>query len=206
MSIDEFFRAEGVSSSHPLLRYVSQRLKSGDRAVFELYRPREVLGFRKARIVIHFIQADKEVDYKDDDWDDDLNTSLISLGIKSRTSDEEKDRFALGLRAALRKPEKRYGDGYFNAVLVQYVREKDFQKIKEMRQVLKQIPQTPPHQGRSYHDCVEMIDAAIRGRAVELSEKLHYEIPEAWDILAGALARYLDERFSVTNRRLLGLV
>ena len=51
-----------------------------------------------------------------------------------------------------------------------------------------------------------MIEAAIRGRAVELSEKLHYEVPEAWDILAELLARYLDERFSVTNRRLLGLI
>ena len=51
-----------------------------------------------------------------------------------------------------------------------------------------------------------MIDNAIRGRAKELTKYLGYEIPEAEDILASAVAQYLDDRFSVTNRRILGLL
>jgi hypothetical protein len=206
MPIDDFFRPEEVPGNHPLLRYVSQRMKQGDEAVFELYRPREALGFRKAKIVVHFFRDGREVEYKDDDWDDDLNTWLIELGVKCRTPDEEKDRFALGLRAAFKKPEKKYGDGYFNAVLVDYVQRTDLGNEYEIKQILTHIPRSGRPEGRSYPDCVGMIEGAIKGRAAELSKKLDYEVPEAWDILAGSLARYLDERFSVTNRRLLGLM
>jgi hypothetical protein len=67
MPIEDFFRPEEVPSNHPLLRLVSRQLKSGHDAVFELYRPRETLGFRKARIVIHFFRDGQEVDYRDDD-------------------------------------------------------------------------------------------------------------------------------------------
>ena len=51
-----------------------------------------------------------------------------------------------------------------------------------------------------------MIDGAIRGRAKELSKDLRYPISDAEGILAAAVAQYLDERFSVTNRKVLGLL
>ena len=51
-----------------------------------------------------------------------------------------------------------------------------------------------------------MIADAISGRAHELKEKLGYPEEEAKPILVQALARYLDERFSVSNRRRLGLL
>lgn len=51
-----------------------------------------------------------------------------------------------------------------------------------------------------------MIDGAIYGRARELNRDLDYSIPEAEDILATAVARYLDARFSVTNRRVLNML
>jgi len=51
-----------------------------------------------------------------------------------------------------------------------------------------------------------MIDGAIRGRARELNKRLDYSVPEAEQILAGAIAQYLDERFSVSNRKVLGLL
>jgi hypothetical protein len=51
-----------------------------------------------------------------------------------------------------------------------------------------------------------MIDLATRGRAHEWVRDLHYDRTPAEEILAGALARYVDERFSVTNPRLLGLL
>lgn len=206
MAIEDYFRSMETVGNHPLLRFVAARQKAGDLAVFQLHRPRETMGFRKAKIYIHLIRADQEVDCKQDDWDDDLNTGLIHLGVKSRTSDEEKDRFVLGLRAALRQPEKRFGDGYFSSVLVQVLLESDFYTHPDVAAALNHVPHSSPHQGRSYPECVGMIDEAIRGRAVELSGRLNYERLQAWEVLAGAMAGYLDERFSVTSRRLLGLL
>jgi len=46
---------------------------------------------------------------------------------------------------------------------------------------------------------------AISARAKELTERLRHSADEAKTILVAALAGYLDERFSVTMRRLAGL-
>lgn len=51
-----------------------------------------------------------------------------------------------------------------------------------------------------------MTEEAIRGRGVELTKSLKHPAEEATEILAGALARYLDDRFSVSSRRVLGLL
>ncbi len=40
--------------------------------------------------------------------------------------------------------------------------------------------------------------------AARSTENLGYSQPEAEEILVGGLAYYLDERFSITNRKLLG--
>ncbi len=75
-----------------------------------------------------------------------------------------------------------------------------------MTDVLKHVHQDKPDESDTFQDCLKMVDAAVKGRAVELIHNLGYDMPTAWDILAGAMARYIDGRFSVTNRRLLGLV
>src|SRR5437870_2541453 len=125
MPIEDFFHEAEVPGNFPLLRFVAAKKEQGYVPVFELNRPRETLGFRKAKIVVQFYKNGQEGDYKDDDWDDNLNAGLVQLGVKSKNPDEEKDRFALGLRAALKMPEKRYGDGYFNAMLNDFIRQTD---------------------------------------------------------------------------------
>ena len=204
--IADFFQPAEVPGNFPLLRHVHARKAAGDEPFFELYQPREGFGLRKAKIVIHFLRDGREVDYKDDYWDDGLNAGLVQLGVRAENPDGEKDRFTLGLRAALRAPENRYGDGYFNSMIVQYALGTDFHTHDEVAAVLKLVKNTPPEKGQTYDDCWKMIDAAVKGRAAELIQALGYEMNEAWDILAGAMARYVDERFSVTNRRLLGLI
>ena len=206
MSIDDFLKPVEVPGNYPLLRFVAARKNEGLVPVFELFRAKEALGFRKAKIVIHFLKDGREADYRDDDWDDNLNSGLVQLGVRSQTPEEEKDRFALGLRAALRTPEKRYGDGYFSAVLVQYVLRTDFRGQGEMAEVLEHVHQEKPDDSNTFRDCLRMVDAAVKGRAVELFQNLGYDKPTTWDILAGAMARYVDGRFSVTNRRVLGLL
>jgi hypothetical protein len=62
------------------------------------------------------------------------------------------------------------------------------------------------HESGRYNTCREMIAGAISGRAQELTGPLHYSKEEAKRILVSALARYLDERFTVSSRRRLGLL
>jgi hypothetical protein len=45
---------------------------------------------------------------------------------------------------------------------------------------------------------------AIRGRAQELTRLLGYGQPDAEVILGSALAIYIDDRFSISDRRALG--
>ncbi len=71
---------------------------------------------------------------------------------------------------------------------------------------LRKVQNTPNHEGKSYGRCREAIADAISGRAHELKDKLGYSENEAKPILVHAIARYLDERFSVTSRRRLGLL
>lgn len=49
-----------------------------------------------------------------------------------------------------------------------------------------------------------MIEWRLQKCGSDLTQKLRYSREEAETILAGAIAYYLDERFSITNRELLG--
>ena len=65
-------------------------------------------------------------------WDDELNDGLIRLKVRAVSTEQEAERFALGLRAALRKVEREFGDGYFNAVLVDLITDNDLTRYPEI--------------------------------------------------------------------------
>jgi hypothetical protein len=208
--LDRYFNGDGDWEGHPKLRFWASERKRADvgDARIELRRPREGLAFRPAKIYMHFYDTTgREIQCDGEDWDDGLNAGLLHLGIKAITPENEKERFALVLRAAFKRPEYRYGEGYFNSVLTTVLREGPFAEDPQVADVLKHTKAIAPEtDSRSFPDCVEMIDLAIRGRARELVKDLGYERKQAEEILAGALARYVDERFSITNRRSLGLL
>jgi hypothetical protein len=110
----------------------------------------------------------------------------------------------------MRKPVREFGDGYFNAVLVDLLKDSDLTRYPAISEVLEQAyTNHPSREGKGfdkYNLCREMIADAISGRARELTGPLNYPEDEAKQILVTALARYLDERFSVSNRRRLGLL
>src|SRR5262249_36172833 len=140
-------------------------------------------------------------------WDDELNTGLIHLKVRATNPANEAERFALGLRAALRKAERDFGDGYFNAVLFELVTESGLAQDPEIADILKYASALHPNsEGKNYNPCRELIAAEISGRMYELKHELGYGPDEARRILLAALARYLDERFSVSSRRRLGLL
>jgi hypothetical protein len=76
------------------------------------------------------------------DWDEELNAGLIQLGICAVDPDNEALRFALGLRDALVSVERRFGIGYYNAVLLDLIKESDLDRYPEIGEVLK----------HTYHD------------------------------------------------------
>jgi hypothetical protein len=143
-------------------------------------------------------------------WDDDLNAGLIHLGVRAVDPVQEAERFALGLRGPLRRAEREFGNGFLNAVLVDLLTDSDLSRHPQIADVLGHAYALQPNrEGKAaarYNLCREMIADAISGRARELIGPLGYPREEAKQILVNALARYLDERFSVSCRRQLGLL
>ncbi len=211
ITLDDLFRAAADTPPHPRLRNWKQRLdKPGVTARLELYRPATDLGVAQTEMNLQFTENGQPPTLETVTWDDDLNTGLINLGVRSVNADQEAERFALGLRGALRKAEREFGDGYLNSVLLGVVKNSDLTQYPAIKEVLEHASAPEPNrEGRAatrYELCREMIADAISGRAHELKEKLHYEDQEAKPILVHALARLLDERFSVSSRRRLGLL
>ena len=102
--------------------------------------------------------------------------------------------------------ERRYGDGYLNAVLVDLLDDSDLSKGDEIAEVRKYVHTNAPERNRSYDACRELIASEIGGRAAELRHKLKYKPEEIKEVMTKALAIYLDERFSVSNRRMFGML
>jgi hypothetical protein len=104
--------------------------------------------------------------------------------------------------------EREFGDGYFNAFLVDLIKDSDLIGHAPIAEVMKYASANAPHREGGPYDrytiCRELIAEAIGGLAKELKDVLGYSAAEAKDILVSALARYLDERFSVNHRQALG--
>lgn len=203
-TIDEMLRDPADKAVPPLIRWLRERLNAGDELRVELYRSEAVLGSSTVELVMHRKEDGKEREPRGVDWDDDLNAELINLGIRAIDLINEGERFAFGLRAPLQKVARRYGDGYLNAVLIAMLDESDFGKDAEIAEVRKHVHATSPERTRAYQDSREQIASAIGARVVELRDKLGYGEDDLKTIMSKAIARYLDDRFSVSARRALG--
>jgi hypothetical protein len=140
------------------------------------------------------------------EWDNGVNAGLVDLGIRAINLQQEGERFALGIRAALQKVERKFGDGYVSSVLVTLLDDSQLCKEGEIAEVRKFIHINLPERSKTYNRCREEIADEIGGRAVELRHKLTYKLGEAKAVMRKALAIFLDERFSVSSRRNFGLL
>jgi hypothetical protein len=206
-TLDDFF-SKPADFLHPRLRNWKSRLgEAGTSATLELFRPETDLGQAEAEMNVQFTKNGTLLPLETVPWDDDLNAGLIELHVRAANLEEEAERFALGLRAALRKASREFGDGFFNAVLLEFLTDSDLTTHPPIDAVLEHAHALQPNRsGTGYDTCREMIANAMRGRARELTGPLGYPQAEAKQILVAALARYLDERFSVSSRRRLGLL
>lgn len=212
MPIDDFFGTPN-EPAHPRLRDWGRRLpprNPAGSASVEVFRPRGEFGPGKPEIYVQFYESERESHLDQVPWDDDLNAGLVKLKVRAVTPDQESERFALGLRSAMRRAEREFGDGYFNAVLVELIKESDLTRHPEIADVVQYTYANAPYrQGGAfdrYSICRELIADAISGRAKVLTGDLGYTQEEAKRILISALAHYLDERFSVSSRRELGML
>jgi hypothetical protein len=204
--LDDIFHAPNDAVQHPRARWWKARLDAGDEMAVEVHRPETRFGSSRTELVVLRKENGKEQSPESFEWDDELNAALVGLGVRAVNLPQEGERFALGLRFALRKVERRFGDGYLNAVLVDLINESNLSQGGEIAAVMAHVyTNSPERTGRSYSDCRDLIANEIGGRAVELREKLKYGPEDLKTVMTKALAQYLDERFSVSSRRYLGL-
>ena len=204
-TIDEMLRAPAEAALPPVVRWLKARLAAGDELKVELYKPESALGSSTTELVLHRKEGGREQAPQQYEWDDELNAALVNLGVRAVGLKNEGERFALGLRAALRKIERRYGDGYLNAVLVDLIDESNLSKSGEIADIRKFVhTNSPERSSRTYSDCRDQIASEIGARAAEVREKLKYGEEDLKTIMSKALAIYLDERFSVSRRREMG--
>lgn len=206
--LKDYFQApNGDVELHPQVRKWRRQLSDGsaDNAKCELWRKRQGLTFAPATIHVELTKDGVEVSSGTIEWDPDTNMELMRLGVQAVTPVNEAKRLALMLQHWFSIPEARYGDGYFNSVLYDFLKQSPLGAFKPIADALSSMHEYNPSKGASYVDCVGSIEAVIRTAARALVESLRYGEDEAEGILVNAIAEYLDERFSITNRHMLGL-
>src|SRR6266511_783520 len=96
------------------------------------------------------------------EWDPELNEELMRLGVKAVNPENESRRLGMMLNTWFARPENRYGDGFFSAVLYEYLRNSEFADQVPIRQALQEIYEHVPNkEGPSYTDCIEAIEGVI---------------------------------------------
>lgn len=208
--IDDFFQAARepeVDLAHPRVADIARGIERGKEYQVNVYRPAGMVGLVKTKIYIN-CQANGQHDPTiEHDWDEKLNKGLIQLGVRAIDPDNEAFRFAFGLRDALVSVEREFGNGYYNAVLLDLIKESDLDRYPEIGEVLNHTYHDATERNEArYHRCRDAIAFGISGRARELVRGLKYSEDEAKGILSKAIASYIDNRFSVSSRRQMGLL
>ena len=206
MKVDDYF-TKPAEMLDPRLRNWKQRLESPNMsATLEVFRRDNGLGQFEAEIHLQFVKDGELQPLESMAWDDELNSGLIQLSICAVNPENEAERFALGIRSAMRKLERRFGDGFLSSVLVEFLQNdlglSGDSRISDI--IAHSATVRLSRSGHSYDDCKEMIDFILRERASELTERLKYAPNIAKDILVSAIVQFLDDRFTVSFRRRLG--
>lgn len=203
-TIDDLF-ASPTKYDHPKLRSWLSYKNSPDTVEchVEFRREREMLSFRPARLYLEATRKDGTTFSDREPWDEELNQALIAQGFRARNADNEVERFGFMLEAQLQRVANRFNDGFFNAVLVKFLRDYKYADAPPVHSKLEKVREYAPHQGESADECADQIKNVLSTCATELMH-LGYDIAAAKDILSQAIAYYLDDRFSITNRQQLG--
>ena len=201
-SLDELFESGRPEAPPPEARRW-ELLSHGRPMVCEFLRRREGLSWDPARLQVSIPDAAAPIIELPVPWELRLDDWLIAHHAKAPSGKNESERFGFRLDALLEPIEQRYGGGFFNAVLLMYLNEK-FAKQPSVREKLDAIHSYPPGDGESASACWQQIEEALATTARTLTGPLGYERPEAESILSDAIGYYLDDRFNISTRKLLG--
>lgn len=207
MTIRKFFNDLPIKPLPPDARRWSVALKKareqGHDVVCRFDRERDGLVFKPARLFLFVRKEGVDVDALDAPWNVALHEWLVREKVRAEEPGNEAERFGFALKERFAPIELRFGDGFFSAVLVHFLREQGFGDAAPSKEMLGAIHEPHAARGEQAVLCAEMIEAALIGVADDL-KTLGYDEGLREDVLAASVASYLDERFNITNSRLLG--
>lgn len=203
--LDKYFEDSKPEETHPKVRSWRKLIEDGKKATCELYRKFDGLTYSIAKLYVSFHDANGvELRHDEVEWEPELNEALLRLRVPSVSPENEARRLGLMLKTWFGRPEQRYGDGFFSCVLREYLGSSELARRAPVREVLNQWRENQAsRESSAYADCVESIETVIVKAAHSLTV-LGYPRDAAKEILAAGIGHYLDERLSLTQRRMLG--
>ncbi|HEY4241935.1 MAG TPA: hypothetical protein VGM88_19080 [Kofleriaceae bacterium] len=205
--LDRFFeKPEPVL--HPRLRYLRGVLDRHEvpQLRVEFRQDRDGLDVGDPRLLVLLQDGEgRDVGRPEEfEWEPDVNDVLMTWGIKAITIPNESLRFGAVLRDRLEVVETRFGDGFFSGVLTEYLGSSAWSSKQVVSAMLAEVHAYHPSPGPQRDACREGIEEVV-GACVDLLYKsLAYSKAETINILSAALALYLDHRFHVSERKMLG--
>jgi hypothetical protein len=207
MSLNHLVQPPVARALHGSVEFWARKArKVGGGVEVDFERKRDGLSFGPARLIVYIIDAAGErVERSPEPWDMEVNEDLVSIGAKAGSVENEVERAGYALKFQLEPAEVRYGDGYFNSMLVLMLTELGFAKIPSVERCLARTSAAAPSRdSMAFGNAQQDIKAALRAVGGQLTGSLEYSPETAQQILADAVAYYLDERFHITNRERLG--
>jgi hypothetical protein len=173
----------------------------------EVVREFDGLSFGPTTLYVTFSDlAGSPIQQYPEPWEARLDLALMEQGWRAPSQQNEAVRIELALKHLFSSAESRFGDGFFSSVLGKFVAQSAFAKAEAVKQLLSLIREPAPSKDSQFvGDCEQMIVNALGIAAKLLKDKLRYSLDEAEAILVDAMAKYLDERFSITAGINLGL-
>ncbi|SKA90262.1 hypothetical protein SAMN02745166_01684 [Prosthecobacter debontii] len=195
-NLDELFEPQGSHFTHPKLRELEALLDASAESECEIERRREGFTFRPSMIYVFTKPGNGSTQVDAFEWHETLNSFLLGRGVRATSQENEGLRFSIILRTDLQRVEVRYGEGYFNALVLEFV-EKTFSHIHDIRSILQKVGPGRPYHGRVYSDAANAVHSVFAKVAQMLSTQLKYDPTSGKRILVQAAKYYLDERFSI---------
>lgn len=201
---DELFGPETVDTTPPEARRWKHLVARGIKPVCTFVRRRDGLAWTPASIVVSYPHADPPVPPDPPvPWHEHLERWLLDHKIRAEDEGNEAERFGYGMTTEFKQIERRCGSGYFNSILVQYLRDRGFAEHPAIRKNLASIHADPPAPSEAVAEYTTQVKAVLATIARTI-ESLGYERQASIEILANAIAYYLDDRFNIHTRALLG--
>jgi len=203
-TIVKYLNGESIEMPHPFVDECDRLDQNGYSIVnVRFYRERKGLSFLPAMLYVEF-KKDTEGKTIHHDWHIDIEKWLLNKNVKAVSNENEAERMGYYLIQLFNDAPFELGEGYMNAVLMENLRD-DFGDVPALIQTLKEIPFYRANKSsKFYSSAVEYIEKCYKTIIKPLIH-MGYTKETTESIFYSSLIYFLDERFSLTNSRLLGL-